>query len=546
MSLSVLVRYWNTLRYLYPVQIYGRLWLRLYRPKPDLRPAPALRKQSGVWQQAACRASSLNRPDTFLFLNESGVLSQIGWNGSQRDKLWRYNQHYFDDLNAVDAPARSAWHQAMLEDWVRNNPPGTGTGWEPYPTSLRIVNWIKWVLAGNRLSLECMHNLAVQIRWLRRRLEIHLLGNHLFANAKALVFAGLFFDCQVAKEWLSKGLAVLKRELPEQILADGGHFELSPMYHQIVFEDMLDLINLYRAYERPYSDGWNESARCMLHWLKVMQHPDGGIAFFNDAAFGIAPTDAELEAYATRLGFSSDAAAIDGITDLAATGYFRLQQGAVVVFVDTAPVGPDYLPAHAHADTLSCELSLFGQRVFVNSGTSVYGLSEERQRQRSTAAHNTLLIDGRNSSEVWAGFRVGRRARVIERRSGIENGTLWVNATHDGYRSLAGAPIHCREWRLDTNRLEVVDQVKGRGLHELEVLWHLHPEVRLTKVSETEVTLSREGFKVSLACEGGVLTVEPTTWHPMFGVSQASQRLVLRVANELPRRLVTHLSWSLQ
>ena len=85
----------------------------------------------------------------------------------------------------------------------------------------------------------------MQVRFLRKRLEIHLLGNHLFANAKALVFAGLYFTGNEADEWLGKGLAILEREVPEQVLRDGGHFERSPMHHGIILEDLLDLLNVF-------------------------------------------------------------------------------------------------------------------------------------------------------------------------------------------------------------------------------------------------------------------------------------------------------------
>nr|AIA14495.1 Unknown Function [uncultured bacterium] len=170
-------------------------------------------------------------PTRFRFLNaEREVLTQADWNAAGVDKLWLYNLHYFDDLNAADAGARSAWHRASIEKWIAENPPDTGNGWEPYTLSLRIVNWIKWALAGNALTPTALHSLAVQCRYLSRRLEYHLLGNHLFANAKALVFAGLFFEGPEADAWLRTGLDILRREVPEQVLPDGGHFERSPMY----------------------------------------------------------------------------------------------------------------------------------------------------------------------------------------------------------------------------------------------------------------------------------------------------------------------------
>src|SRR5690606_15320930 len=149
----------------------------------------------------------------------------------------------------------------------------------------------------------------------------------------------------------------------------------------------------------------------MLHWLRVMTHPDGDIALFNDAALGIAPPLAALEAYADLVGVSRDSTELASLEALAESGYVRLTVGPAVLIADVGLVGPDYLPGHAHADTLSFELSLHGRRVLVNGGTSTYEANAERLRQRGTAAHNTVVVDGQDSSEVWSAFRVARRAR---------------------------------------------------------------------------------------------------------------------------------------
>ena len=147
----------------------------------------------------------------------------------------------------------------------------------------------------------------------------------------------------------------------------------------------------------------------MLTWLHVMSHPDGQISFFNDAAFDIAAPYESLLDYAGRLGFPEPPAE-RGSRYLEESGYCRLENERAVVICDVARVGPNYQPGHAHADTLSFELSVYGFRVFVNSGVSEYGVSEERLRQRGTAAHNTLELNNADSSEVWHGFRVARRA----------------------------------------------------------------------------------------------------------------------------------------
>ena len=477
-------RYWHTLRHLRPVQFYGRVWFRYSRLRPDLRAAPALRARAGTWQAPARRLPSMTGPRSFVFLNEPGALDEIGWDGAQREKLWRYNQHYFDDLNAIDAEARRAWHLALIEDWIAHNAPGQGNGWEPYPLSLRVVNWVKWALSGGELSPAALHSLAVQARWLTGRLEIHLLGNHLFANAKALLFAGLFFEGAEADGWRKTALKILAREIPEQFLADGGQFELSTMYHALALEDALDLVNVAACYERtaPADDGLRVRGwlvprlPAMRRWLEVMCHPDGEIALFNDAAMGIAPSVAELEGYFARCFPAAESEPLQPVERLVDSGYVRLQAGDAVALLDVARVGPDYLPGHAHADTLSFELSLFGQRFLVNGGTSCYGTSAERLRQRGTAAHNTVTVDGQDSSEVWGGFRVARRAYPAGLSLLEDANCLQVSCSHDGYRRLKGRPVHTRMWFLNADALCVEDNVTGR-YREAVAHYRFHPDV---------------------------------------------------------------------
>lgn len=527
------VLYFHTLRYLRPVQIWGRIAFRVRRPAPDLRPSPPLRDVTGTWRQPAKRRPSMFGADRFRFLNLDGELRSAGdWNTPALPKLWRYNLHYFDDLNASDARERKQWHRTLIGRWIAENPACDGIGWEPYPLSLRIVNWIKWALAGDPLDESARHSLAVQVRHLRRRLEHHLLGNHLFANAKALVFAGCCFDGGEAAEWLHCGMAILEREIPEQILADGGHFERSTMYHALAFEDMLDLANLTAAFPdvfaaRPAVSALPESIVRMGRWLAAMCHPDGEIALFNDAAMGIAPAPAELFGYAQRLGFACASDVAEDVVWLKDSGYVRVRRGDAVLIADVALVGPDYLPGHAHADTLSFELSIHGQRVVVNSGTSRYGLGPERERERGTAAHSTLEIDGQDSSEVWAGFRVARRAYPLDVAVREDGAAVVVDAAHDGYRRLPGRPLHRRRWVFSNGRLQVHDELTGTFAEAVSRV-HFHPAVRLEKVGAGG-TARWEGGAARWQVSGTDAVVAASVWHPEFGVSLPGHCLEMRL-----------------
>jgi len=540
------LRYWHTLRFLKPVQIYGRIWYRLHRPKADRRPAPPRRPAAGAWVRCA-RAPSMTGADAFRFLNvERRIAGAQDWNRADWPKLWLYNLHYFDDLNADGAQARSDWQRALLARWIAENPPAGGNGWEPYPTSLRIANWIKWALSGNAPAGDMAHSLAVQARWLRRRLERHLLGNHLFANAKALAFAGAFFDGPEADAWRAQGLALLRRELAEQVLPDGGHFERSPMYHALILEDLLDLIQLALrwpgAVAPAQAAAWRQAAARMLHWLAAMTHPDDEIALFNDAAFGIAPGPAALADYAAALGVAavSPALTFPGATLLADCGYARLEKGPAVLIADVGEIGPDYLPGHAHADTLSFELSLFGRRVVVNSGTSEYGLGPERLRQRGTAAHSTLQVDGADSSEVWSGFRVARRARPQDLRLAAQDEALALSCAHDGYRRLPGRPLHRREWRLGAQALRVTDAIEG-GFGEAVARFHLHPAVAATGEGSAGVLRLPGGQEVRWQATGGTVRAVASTWHPAFGRSLPCTRLELVLDGP---RVTMEFSWN--
>ncbi|MBD3868178.1 MAG: alginate lyase family protein [Acidobacteria bacterium] len=544
--LDKLPLYFHSVRYLKPIQVYGRVRNRMRKVRPDLSPAPSLRKQAGMWTAGVRRPARMSGPERFRFLNQTrNMPAASDWNRADVEKLWLYNLHYFDDLNAEGGDDRRAWHTALIERWIHENRPGPGNGWEPYPVSLRIVNWIRYFLEGNAAQQSWVDSLAVQARWLKRQVEWHLLGNHLMANAKALVFAGVYFEGSEAESWRAEGVRILDAQFGEQILDDGGHFELSPMYHAIILEDILDLQNLARAYPGALPTGFVDRlaslAGPMLSWLEAMTHPDGEIALLNDSAFGISGTPAEIAGYGERLGF--DKAPKESAVDFReSSGYIRLMCGEMVAFLDVGRIGPDYLPGHSHADSLTFEMSLFGERVIVDSGTSCYGTGEERLRQRGTAAHNTVEIDAADSSEVWSGFRVARRAHPgpVSCRED-DSGCVEVNGSHDGYRRLEGKPVHRRAFRSVPERFTVTDHIEGE-FRQARAMFHLHPNVRAACLEEGGgAVLSLAGDReIRITVAGGECRLVETTWHPEFGVSLPSTGLLVRLTGP---ELVTDFSW---
>jgi uncharacterized heparinase superfamily protein len=340
--------------------------------------------------------------------------------------------------------------------------------------------------------------------------------------------------------WRRGGRALLLGELRRHILADGGHDERSPLYHGIVLEDILDCLALARAagpaVALPEAEvaELTAVARRMADWLEAMLHPDGGLPLFNDCVVAGELPPLALLAYAGRLlppgGFRPGPALA-----LAASGYYVLRSGSGRMVIDCGAIGPDEFPAHAHADTLSYEWVWGADRVVVDSGTAEYALDDLRRYVRATAAHNTVVVDGVEQSEVWASHRVGRRARPLGARLRAETGAVVFAGAHDGYARLD--VLHHRHVVALSDAWVVVDELAGRGRHRFESFVHLHPAFRIERDGRGGWLAASADRCVRVTSLGDVASEAVTGWYcPDWG--QALPAPVLRFAGEqtLPAR----------
>src|SRR5262249_32802452 len=389
--------------------------------------------------------------------------------------------------------AQRAWMYA----WVRGNPDVQGEGWEPFPTSLRLVNWFKvwWTHGCSEKDAPLLASAYAQARHVRRRVEHHLQGNHLFENLKPLFWAGCTFQSTEAALWQRWAARHLLHQLHEQILADGGHYERSPMYHAQILEGCLDLLNMRSAWSGLYptlAALLSSKTSQMLAWLETMSHPDGEIALCNDAAFRVAPAPALLLDYGRRLGCSWPTPGC--CTHLADSGYAVLRRRGHYIVIDIGPLGPDHQLGHSHCDLLSFEWSLASQRIVCDTGVYAYQDRIMRPYVRATAAHNTVRIDGADQSEVWKEFRVARRAYPeMTSVDAAPDETLRIVGQHNGYRRLVGHPVHRREFEFRDGSLVLLDTVTGVGTHVIEAFLHFHPTLTLHLISAQayEITLAK-------------------------------------------------------
>lgn len=404
----------------------------------------------------------LTKSKYFEFLNLEKTFDVIDWNFNEYGKLWTYNLNYFDFLHQENISKEEGLKLIQLFCDFKDK---HKDAYEPYPISLRGINWVKFLSKHKINDFDINQQLYNDFLRLESKIEYHILANHLIENAFSLLFGAYYFKNE---KLYNKANNLLIVELEEQILEDGAHYELSPMYHCIMLHRILDCYNLVS------NNDWKDNelakllsnkASLMLGWLEEILI-DGKMPMLNDSTTDIAPTPASLFEYAENLNI-----AITPIV-LKESGYRKLKTNKLEVLFDVGQIAPSYQPGHSHADSLQILLYSEGIPLIVDTGISTYEKNERRQLERSTVSHNTVTVNKLNSSQVWSGFRVAKRAFVKLIKDEHET----IIASHNGYRNLS---ITCqREVQAFKDSFVIKDTIIGETHDALiQGHLHLHPDV---------------------------------------------------------------------
>ena len=459
-------------------QVYHQIKYRFVRAKRPIKPtsgtfvlhqlesspakAQALKVREGRWQFR------------FLNLEKTFVSDQVDWSHAEYGMLWTYNLNYFDWLHQEDMkPECGLESLSAFYGAVDQNP----IALHPYPTSLRIINASKFVCKWKVQTPWLHEQLVADLHLLGDRLEYHLLANHLLENAFALYIGGIVTG---ERDILEAGRKLLEAQLHEQILDDGMHYERSPMYHMIVLERLLDALNFAKAIDDELVELLTTHARKMtglaMNWSGLERIP-----MMQDSACGIATQLEEVLSFAERL-------LVEDMPQnpfaFGQSGYRTLTSGTLTLVANVGSISPNYQPGHAHADELHFELYHHGQPVVTDVGVSTYEKNERRHLERSTASHNCISW-GDNSSDVWSGFRVGRRAIVKLQRDAMST----IVAEHDGHPQ--AHVRRCFESAYDDG-LAITDTIlPKKALQEPAIgKLHLHPGLKAVQSNEREILLS--------------------------------------------------------
>lgn len=489
----------------------------------------------------------------FLNCKSRFDITSIDWCPLDQSRLWRYNLHYFDYLRRSNFS--DVKKLGIISDWIKANPQNSQPGWEPYTTSLRVVNWIFFInTLQSPVPPAVINILYSQALWLERNDERHILANHYFENLKALLFAACFFTGKDADRWRKRALVEIPQQLQEQTLQDGGHYERSPQYHALMLENYLDIYNLAINNEDFFNDFFIQTVKIFsirsLDFLNTIVFPDKNIPLFNDSAFNIAPSLDDLNQYAERLFSyrSSEKFITPSIINKLNSGFYGLKSATDMLIMTCGDIVPAYQPGHTHCDLLSFELMMASKRVIVDTGVYEYEPGELRGYVRSTRAHNTVSVDGDEQSEIWGEFRIARRAKkhaasikqtaddicITGEYSGFYGDTVGFQPRFNHHRSIN---VKLVKDAIDT--ITVVDKLTGKGVQRVESYVHFHPDFSAHVNDDKSVTLKchEDDFAVLSIDSHCEVRIEKTIYCPEFGLKQPIDCLVISASGVFPLEL---------
>ena len=407
------------------------------------------------------------------------------------------------DLRALNTDSARLRARALVAEWLQR-PPNDATARSPDVIGARVAAWLMHydffaASADDGFRQRLMARVVIDGRSLMAVLPSGTHDHRTLTAFKGLLACAVALPEQGAL--LARYMRFITAELGREVLLDGCHAERSPYAHLVALRELAEMRALMQTGQIAPPLTLAAMLDRMAPVLRALRHGDGGLALFNGSQ-------------------EEDPAHIDQVLMLAARGravapslseggFLRLQVGRSLLFVDAGPPAPPGYDTLAQAGTLSFELSIGRERLIVNCGASI--ASGWQEAMRSTAAHSTLAIGDRSSSDVVEAGGISRRPAHVEIDHKQSGEAHWLELSQDGYKPAFGA-MHRRRLYLaeDGRDIRGEDFVEADRPCAFALRFHLHPDVEVSVDAEAGGVLLTlpSGGKWRMRLEGGTVTVE--------------------------------------
>jgi hypothetical protein len=403
--------------------------------------------------------------NTFNILNRSlSFTSEIPWNYPNNGKDWRDNLNFFFFLTQDDLTKEKGLMLLYLySDQYKNIKLEN----ENLVISYRAINWIKFI-SKHQLERKTLDRILYSdYRYLLSILAYNKGGYELLVNGISLLFGAYYFK---APDLLKEAKIILSRELSEQILSDGAHFQKSQMFHNLILSHLIDSYNLMQnnsVFEDEQLNNLMLSKICaMLAFNQNITYTNGDFASFNESVQEYIIPNNELLNYASSLNLKP----FD--IPLSSSGFRKVKLDKLEATIDIGKMGPDYCLHFAQASVFSFDLRFNNKTFIINNGTSTFEDKITRFREKSTGYHNTVSYKNKNQAEFFNNFKVACRPEVTV----LQEDKNYFKVSHDGYKRLNA--IHQREFKFYPNGVLITDEITHlNNHHDLSFAnFHFHPD----------------------------------------------------------------------
>jgi len=455
---------------------------------------------------------------------------------------------------------------------------------KPIDAAIRVLNWF-WVVnfrVGIK-ELDCHRLLKViyeQIEYIKAYRSAG--GNHLVLEALAVYMAGsILEDTSYGRKWKRWGRKTLIQEMKREVFSDGVHTEQSTFYHQVVTTHFL---KFYLSSDRNGEDlpaEFVDRLQKMHEYVHQSMKPDLTHPILGDG--NLLTTD-DREHWESKLLLSARNVLFDkrlyegfqsalndsvvwflGVdrTEVTmtesppvsrvypASGIAILRDEGHYLCFDAGPFGDREFPHHGHSDALGIETTMDGENLLVDAGGYGYVNDSYRRYFRSTRAHNTILVDGKEQSQVYGVFGYGALANVKLTDWGLSTDLDYVEGVHDGYMPVDHIRrIYFR--KKPVRYFVIVDLLSGAGVHDIESFLHFADQVQFDQAksiaryvsgaNDTCVTMYAP-MDLERTIVKGATDPSPQGWLSLHtSEKRPAEVLVSQTRSRLPVYMVTILS----
>lgn len=439
----------------------------IYRMMLDQGPVPDRIRLivTDSWPGDSKRGQALIASQPGLFESE-GPLRDGG-------RAWSLSHEWLRDLRALGSEIARRKAVSLIHEWIEDQQNWDEESWAPEILGARLAHWLSFFdFYGSSASSEFKHlqmvSMVRQLRHLIHTAPANLTGTQGLNVVKGLVFGGLgLLDGEKA---LGLAFVLLKRQLAEEILPDGGLVSRSPLRHAEILRLLIDIRAALRQGQMEIPHELTLAITRMIPVLKFFRHGDGGLGVFHGGGEG---EPLMLDAILT---LSEARGRL--LKRLPQTGYERITAGRSLLMMDVAGPPPRPYDDEAHAGLLSFEFSVGRERLIVNCGAGPEGDAEWRRAMGATAAHSTVTLGDTNACEILTDGGIGYRPRNVTAQRFEQDGMQFIEASHDGYAPRQRVTVQ----RLiglaaDGDELCGREAIAGPPGRDFTVRWHLHPNV---------------------------------------------------------------------